>query len=83
MNDARGLPLADDRIGHAPDRPPGPRRRRIRVLVAVVGYVAILILATRTIDRERFTEVLASLTFERIAAGVGLIRVHHGTRGVR
>jgi uncharacterized protein (TIRG00374 family) len=67
--------------GAAP--PPRARRRWIRVLVAVAGYVAILVLAMRTIDFDRFTEVLSRLTFERIAAVLGLILVHLGTRGVR
>jgi glycosyltransferase AglD len=62
---------------------PRPGRRRIRALIAVVGYVAILALATRTIDMTRFTEVLSRLTVDRLAAVLGLIVVHLGTRGLR
>jgi uncharacterized protein (TIRG00374 family) len=73
----------DDANGDEAASPRRPVRRRVRVAIAVVGYVAILVLATRTIDMDRFAEVLSRLTFEKVAAVLGLILVHLGTRGVR
>lgn len=78
-----GPPPIDDAHAEGAAPPPNPFRRRARVGIALAGYVAILILATRTIDMDRFTEVLSRLTFDRVAAVLGLILVHLGTRGVR
>ena len=60
-----------------------PRRRRLRALVAVIGYVAILVIALHAIDRERFAEVVSRLTLEHVAIVLGLIVLHLATRGAR
>lgn len=83
MTASPGPPLVDDAEGDGATPPPRPGRRRARVVIAVIGYAAILMLATRTIDMDRFTEVLSRLTVEKVAAVLGLIVVHLGTRGVR
>lgn len=69
-------------IGAAPPSAP-PRSRKLRTVVAVVGYVAILALALRTIDRERFADVVSRLELEHIAIVLGLIVVHLAARGAR
>jgi uncharacterized protein (TIRG00374 family) len=60
-----------------------PRRRRLRALVAVIGYLAILGVALHAIDRQRFAEILSRLTFEHVAVVLGLIVVHLAARGAR
>ncbi len=58
-------------------------RRYVRLLVAVAGYLAIVVLAARTIDRERFVSVLSRLDATDLGAVFTLIGAHLVSRGLR
>ncbi|HEX6244224.1 MAG TPA: lysylphosphatidylglycerol synthase transmembrane domain-containing protein [Polyangiales bacterium] len=63
--------------------PDPPKRNRLRQVLAVLGYAAILVLALRTIDPKGFFEVLRAVRVQHVAAVLAFIALHLGTRSYR
>ena len=59
------------------------RRGRWRAAIAVVGYVAIVALAFRTVDRQRFAEGLANISLLGVLLVLVVSIVHIAGRAFR
>jgi uncharacterized protein (TIRG00374 family) len=70
-------------VAQVPAESPRSKRSGVRTLVAVLGYVAIAALAVRTIDGDRFLDVLARLTIADVGSVVLLVGVHLAMRAFR
>jgi len=60
-----------------------PRRRRLRTVVALLGYAAIIGLAAFAVDREDVFAALSRLTLAHVSFVLALVAVHLGTRAIR
>lgn len=70
-------------MSDASSSPATGRRNRWRAIVAIVGYAAIVALAFRTVDRTRFAEGLANVSFLGVCLVVAVSLAHIAGRGFR